>query len=78
MCVTAAPDVCAGAAVSGQYADAREDARDHARLRNQYFQQVSSTTVTVTVTTVLLLQYSSNSCIDYAISMLTQTCIMLL
>ena len=55
MRITAAPDVCAGAAVSGQYADAREDARDHARLRNQYFQQVSSTTVTLTVTTVLLL-----------------------
>ena len=30
----------AGAAVSGQYADAREEARDHARLRNMYFQQV--------------------------------------
>lgn len=32
--------VIAGAAVSGQYADAREEARDHARLRNMYFQQV--------------------------------------
>ena len=31
----------AGAAVAGQYADAREEARDHARLRNMYFQQVS-------------------------------------
>ena len=30
----------AGAAVSGQYADAREEARDQARLRNMYFQQV--------------------------------------
>ena len=26
--------------MSGQYADAREEARDHARLRNMYFQQV--------------------------------------
>lgn len=32
--------VGAGAAVSGQYADAREEARDQARLRNMYFQQV--------------------------------------
>ncbi|DBA92550.1 TPA: hypothetical protein ACH3X1_002776 [Trebouxia sp. C0004] len=35
------PWVETGAAVSGQYADAREEARDHARLRNMYFQQAT-------------------------------------
>ena len=36
----AMPWVDTGAAVAGQYAEAREEARDHARLRNMYFQQV--------------------------------------
>ncbi|KAL3148670.1 hypothetical protein ABBQ38_014086 [Trebouxia sp. C0009 RCD-2024] len=35
------PWVETGAAVSGQYADAREEARDQARLRNMYFQQAT-------------------------------------
>ncbi len=38
----AMPWVDTGAAVAGQYAEAREEARDHARLRNMYFQQVGS------------------------------------
>lgn len=38
---TKIPWVETGAAVSGQYADAREEARDHARLRNMYFQQAT-------------------------------------
>jgi hypothetical protein len=38
---SAVPWVETGAAVAGQYADAREEARDHARLRNMYFQQAT-------------------------------------
>eukprot|EP00891_Asterochloris_glomerata_P009151 jgi/Astpho2/9151/Aster-x0843 len=37
----AMPWVDTGAAVAGQYAEAREEARDHARLRNMYFQQAT-------------------------------------
>lgn len=32
--------LCAGRSVSQQYAAARDEARNHARIRNAYFQQV--------------------------------------